>query len=164
MYGNPDELPVTELTPPVPINPYGQSKLMAEEVGTNAVAVSHYHKTRQVLLTGLKEVTVGLWGSQSVSPSSWRRRWLMQLQVSGVGSKGMSAQLHGKLGLVRATLGRGAPSHTRRVILATQSRRCPSIRKHQKAGGGRHGGESGVVGAASGGSKLMAVKLYDYVI
>ncbi|PNG99412.1 putative UDP-arabinose 4-epimerase 2, partial [Tetrabaena socialis] len=32
VYGNPDKLPVTELTPPVPINPYGQSKLMAEEV------------------------------------------------------------------------------------------------------------------------------------
>ncbi|KAG2496594.1 hypothetical protein HYH03_005416 [Edaphochlamys debaryana] len=32
VYGNPDELPVTEATPPLPINPYGQSKLMAEEV------------------------------------------------------------------------------------------------------------------------------------
>ncbi|KXZ47499.1 hypothetical protein GPECTOR_35g937 [Gonium pectorale] len=32
VYGNPERLPVTELTPPLPINPYGQSKLMAEEV------------------------------------------------------------------------------------------------------------------------------------
>lgn len=32
VYGNPASLPVTEATPPLPINPYGQSKLMAEEV------------------------------------------------------------------------------------------------------------------------------------
>lgn len=32
VYGNPESLPVTEATPPKPINPYGQSKLMAEEV------------------------------------------------------------------------------------------------------------------------------------
>jgi UDP-glucose 4-epimerase len=32
VYGNPSQLPVTEETPPEPINPYGQSKLMAEEV------------------------------------------------------------------------------------------------------------------------------------
>lgn len=32
VYGNPATLPVTEATPPIPINPYGQSKLMAEEV------------------------------------------------------------------------------------------------------------------------------------
>lgn len=32
VYGNPAHLPVTEATPPKPINPYGQSKLMAEEV------------------------------------------------------------------------------------------------------------------------------------
>ncbi|GIL63174.1 hypothetical protein Vafri_17285 [Volvox africanus] len=32
VYGNPEKLPVTEQTPPLPINPYGQSKLMAEEV------------------------------------------------------------------------------------------------------------------------------------
>lgn len=30
-YGNPAKLPITELTPPEPINPYGRSKLMAEQ-------------------------------------------------------------------------------------------------------------------------------------
>ena len=30
-YGNPEELPITEKTPTVPINPYGKSKLFAEE-------------------------------------------------------------------------------------------------------------------------------------
>ena len=30
-YGNPDELPITEKTPTVPINPYGKSKLYAED-------------------------------------------------------------------------------------------------------------------------------------
>jgi len=31
-YGNPDVLPITEKTVPIPINPYGKSKLFAEEV------------------------------------------------------------------------------------------------------------------------------------
>ena len=30
-YGNPEVLPITEKTPTVPINPYGKSKLFAEE-------------------------------------------------------------------------------------------------------------------------------------
>ena len=30
VYGNPAQLPVTEDTPPAPINPYGRAKLMAE--------------------------------------------------------------------------------------------------------------------------------------
>lgn len=30
VYGNPAVLPITEETPPEPINPYGRSKLMAE--------------------------------------------------------------------------------------------------------------------------------------
>jgi UDP-arabinose 4-epimerase len=30
-YGNPEQLPITELTPPAPINPYGRAKLMAEQ-------------------------------------------------------------------------------------------------------------------------------------
>jgi UDP-arabinose 4-epimerase len=30
-YGNPATLPITELTPPEPINPYGRAKLMAEQ-------------------------------------------------------------------------------------------------------------------------------------
>lgn len=32
VYGNPDQLPVTELTPPRPINPYGSAKLYAENI------------------------------------------------------------------------------------------------------------------------------------
>jgi UDP-arabinose 4-epimerase len=32
VYGNPNELPVTEATPTNPINPYGKAKLAAEEV------------------------------------------------------------------------------------------------------------------------------------
>ena len=31
VYGNPAKLPITEETPPEPINPYGRSKLMAEQ-------------------------------------------------------------------------------------------------------------------------------------
>ena len=31
-YGNPEALPITESTPPHPINPYGKAKLMSEEV------------------------------------------------------------------------------------------------------------------------------------
>jgi UDP-glucose 4-epimerase len=31
-YGNPAQLPVTEETPTLPINPYGRAKLMAEQV------------------------------------------------------------------------------------------------------------------------------------
>jgi UDP-arabinose 4-epimerase len=32
VYGNPEKLPVTEETPPKPINPYGEAKLMSERV------------------------------------------------------------------------------------------------------------------------------------
>ena len=32
MYGNPEELPVTEATPTKPINPYGKAKLAAEDI------------------------------------------------------------------------------------------------------------------------------------
>jgi UDP-arabinose 4-epimerase len=35
VYGNPDKLPVTEATPPKPINPYGEAKLYAENVIRN---------------------------------------------------------------------------------------------------------------------------------
>ena len=31
-YGNPEKLPITEATPTVPINPYGQAKLMSENI------------------------------------------------------------------------------------------------------------------------------------
>ena len=37
-YGNPDELPITEKTPTVPINPYGKSKLYAEDAMTAGAA------------------------------------------------------------------------------------------------------------------------------
>jgi UDP-glucose 4-epimerase len=38
VYGNPAKLPVTEATPPLPINPYGEAKLFAEKVIRNYAA------------------------------------------------------------------------------------------------------------------------------
>ncbi|EFJ51669.1 hypothetical protein VOLCADRAFT_87343 [Volvox carteri f. nagariensis] len=43
VYGNPEKLPVTEQTPPVPINPYGQSKLMAEEPDFKAIILRYFN-------------------------------------------------------------------------------------------------------------------------
>ncbi|MEM9913769.1 MAG: UDP-glucose 4-epimerase GalE [Planctomycetota bacterium] len=38
-YGEPDDLPITEATPQKPINPYGQSKLMVEQIIADFAAV-----------------------------------------------------------------------------------------------------------------------------
>lgn len=40
VYGNPAKLPITEETPPAPINPYGRSKLMAEQAVKDFAASS----------------------------------------------------------------------------------------------------------------------------
>ena len=43
VYGTPDELPVTELTPSAPISPYGMSKLMTEIMLHDTAAAHDFH-------------------------------------------------------------------------------------------------------------------------